>query len=135
MNVTALKQLPSTKEEIVAKIGKVANFDIFNTQVLVAKHIRPSVTKGGIHVPETVRNEDQFQGKVGLVVALGHRAFLNDDGELDAKWFPEDARIKLHDYVVYRASDGLDMKVNGVDCKLLKDTSIRGKVSDPDMIW
>lgn len=131
MNVTNLKQLPSSKEELIAKIGKLAHFDIFNTQILVAKYVRPNKTKGGIIVTETTRQEDVWQGKVGLIVAVGHRAF--DDPE--AKWFPGGSEIGLHDWVLYRASSGLDMKVNGVDCKLLKDEAVLGRVADPDMIW
>ena len=129
----ALAKTIDPKDELLDKVGDVSGVEIFNTGVLVAKYIRSNVTRGGIVVPETVRQEDVYQGKIGLVVAVGHSAFKETDG----KWFGG-KEIGVGDWVLYRASDGLDMKINGshgTDCKLLQDTSIRGRIDRPDRIW
>ena len=60
----------------------------------------------------------------------GPRAFVDERGE----WFA-DASINEGDWVIFRPSDGWAINVNGVACRLIDDTAIRGKVDQPDRVW
>jgi hypothetical protein len=46
-----------------------------------------------------------------------------------------DFDIDLHDWVVFRPSDGWAISVNGVPCRMVEDTSIKMRVPSPDTIW
>ena len=49
-------------------------------------------------------------------------------------WF-KDVKIGLHDWVIFRPSDGWSVSVNGISCRLIDDTAIRGRIATPDMVW
>jgi hypothetical protein len=44
-------------------------------------------------------------------------------------------KIELDDWIVFRPSEGWAITVNGVLCRMLDDTSVRGKIDVPDKIW
>lgn len=115
------------KEKLLAAIGNEIKFDILNTNVLVALYVRPEKTKSGLWI-DTV--EDKHQTKVGLVLKKGPTAFEDESGQ----WF-SGVDIKLHDWVVFRPSDGWPISVNGVPCRMLSDTSIKGVVGHCDYVW
>ena len=112
------------------QIGNTDSFEIYNNQILIAVYIRPQKTKTGIYLPDSIVAEDQFQSKVGLVLKKGPAAFEGDD----SLWF-KDMHIELDDWIVFRPSDGWAITVNGVLCRMLDDTSVRGKIDVPDKIW
>jgi co-chaperonin GroES (HSP10) len=118
------------KEKILNELGDVSPFKIFNNQVLVAIYTRPARTKSGLYLPDQTVGEDKYQGKVGLVVAKGPSAF---DPEVEG-WF-KGVEVNLHDWVVFRPSDGWGIDVNNVPCRIVDDTSIRGSVDRPDRVW
>jgi co-chaperonin GroES (HSP10) len=118
------------KQKILDSLGDLTGIHVLNNQVLVVVNVRSEKTAGGVFLPDTVRAEDDFQSKVGLVVAHGPTAFTDGEGE----WF-KDGELKLHDWIVYRASDGWALKVRGVMCRMLSDTSIRMRVDSPEIIW
>ena len=41
----------------------------------------------------------------------------------------------LHDWVVFRPSDGWSVTVNKVICRILDDTNVRGRIQQPDQVW
>ena len=118
------------KTELLNVVGDISNIEIFNNQILVAIYIRPEKTKGGILLTNNVRDEDKWQGKIGIVLKKGRGAFV------DAKnnWF-HGIDVNINDWVVFRPSDGWGLTVNGIMCRLLDDTVVRGRVEHPDMIW
>jgi hypothetical protein len=78
--------------------------------------------------------EDEYQGKVGLVLKVGPGAYLDDD------------RTKFHgmtiapgDWVLTMPTAGWQLKLGGmfggVLCKIVQDTSVKAKVSDPDGVF
>lgn len=99
-----------------------------NTVMLVTAPIK-NRSKGGILYTDPTKQEERFQGKVGLVVALGELAF--NDPEI---WPNEDTRALVGDWVFYRNADTHECKVNGISCRFIKDNLIIGKVSTPDAI-
>ena len=118
------------KEKILEALGDLSNVEVFNTQVLVAVYIRPQKTKSGLYLSDKTIDEDRYQGKVGLLVKMGPHAFHDESGE----WF-NDTSFRLHDWLVYRPSDGWSITVNGVLCRMLSDTQIKMRIQSPDAVW
>ena len=118
------------KKTLLKQIGNIGNVEIFNNQILCAVYVRPEKTKGGIVLPDQHRSEDKIQGKVGLVVAMGPSAFIDETNT----WF-KDVDVDLHDWIIFRPSDGWSVTVNGVLCRILDDTNVRGRVKHPDHVW
>lgn len=119
-----------SRDEILNSIGNIDQFEVFNNQVLVAVYMRPEKTKGGIFLPEKAKEEDRYQSKVGLILKMGPSAFVDET----QSWF-KGVSINEHDWIIFRPSDGWQMNVNGVACRMLDDTVVRGRIPDPDMIW
>ncbi len=117
---------------LLDKLGSLKDVDVFNNQVCVAVYERPAQTQGGIHIPDKTRDEEQWQGKACLVVAMGPTAFNDSEG----RWFQGDAqKVALGEWVVIRPSDGFPIKINKVPCRIVNDTAIRMRISHPDRVW
>ena len=114
---------------LLDKLGDLSGLDVFNNQILVAIHVRPTKTKSGLYLTETHIDEDRYQGKVGLLVKMGPQAFVSD-----GKWFV-DADFKVGQWLVLRQSDAWSVTIQGTLCKLLDDINVRGRVADPDMVF
>lgn len=129
MPATAYTHDQDPKEKLLAAVGDVSGVDIFHNQVLVAVYIAPEKTKGGIIRPQQNVDEDKYQGKVGLVIKLGPRAFISDD-----KWsWPED--MGEGDWVFYRISDTVGVTINGQTCRIIDDVDVKGRAEHPDEVW
>lgn len=120
----------STREEIQASVGDLSQIEVMNNQILVGIWMRPERTAGGIFLTDNTINEDKWQGKVGLVLKKGPMAFEND-GSNDFKG----QTVKEGDWVIYRTSDGFSIDVNSTHCRLLEDVHIKGRVTDPSIIF
>lgn len=118
------------KQKILEELGDISNVEIFNNQVLCAVYVRPNKTKGGIMLADQTTAEDRFQGKVGLIVGMGPAAFNDQSGE----WF-EETQFNMHDWLVFRPSDGWNITVNGVLCRMLADTQVKMRINSPDQVW
>ena len=118
------------KKELISVLGDTSNVEIFNNQILVAIYIRPEKTVGGIILTNTIRDEDKWQGKIGLVIKKGPSAFVDDS----KNWF-NGITVDVNDWVIFRPSDGWGLTINGIMCRLLDDTVIRGRVSHPDQVF
>jgi co-chaperonin GroES (HSP10) len=117
-------------KKIIAEIGDLSTVELFNNQILVATYIRPQKTKSGIYLTDKTTDEDRYQSKVGLVVKMGPSAF-EDNAE---GWFKGE-EFNLNDWLVFRSSDGWNVTVHGVLCRILTDTQVKGRVNNPDEIW
>lgn len=111
---------------IKEKVGPLDGVNLSGAQVLVGTYIRPEKTKSGIFLTDNMRQEDEYQGKVGLVLKRGPLAFKDDATHVFADFNP-----KEDEWVFYRAADGYSMSVNGHHCRLLEDVHVRGTVKDP----
>lgn len=118
------------KKEILDKLGDLSNIEIFNNQILVAVYIRPQKTKSGIYLSDKTVDEDRYQGKVGLLVGMGPSAFNDENGQ----WFNQ-AQFNLHDWLVFRPSDGWSVTFNGVLCRMMSDTQVKARIPSPDTAW
>ena len=117
------------RQKLFDELGDLSGIDIFNNQVLVAVYVRPETTRGGILLPGQARDEDRYQGKVGLVAKLGPQAFISD-GE-----YTFDDPVDVGQWIILRPSDGWSINVNGVLCRMLTDTSVKGRVESPDLVY
>lgn len=117
------------REVLLKTVGNLDEFEIFHDQVLVAVYQRPKKTASGIYLADSTLDEDKTQGKAGLIVKMGSRAFKDDSGKWDF------AEMNLHDWVYFRASDGWAITVNKVLCRIVDDVNIRGRIQHPDQVW
>jgi co-chaperonin GroES (HSP10) len=118
------------KMDILKHIGDLSGAKVHFNLVLVATYIRPAKTSGGIIRPDSNVGEDEWQGKVGLVLKLGSRAF-KDDNDFE---FGED-RVSVGEWVVYKVGDATPVILNGYPCRWVKDSSIKMTVKDPNMVF
>ena len=118
------------KQKLIDEIGDLSQVELFNNQILVAVYVRPTKTKSGLYLTDKYAEEDKFQGKVGLLVGMGPAAFQDDSGQ----WF-NNASFNLHDWLVYRPSDGWSITINGVLCRMLSDTQVKMRIPTPDTAW
>lgn len=118
------------KKTIHDELGDISDIELFHNQVLVAIYVRPEKTKGGLYLTSNVRDEDKWQGKVGMIIKAGSDAFKDDTGT----WF-QGITLGVDDWVVFRPSDGWQISVHGVPCRILSDTDIRGRLPAPDAVW
>jgi co-chaperonin GroES (HSP10) len=125
-----MKHAVDPRKMIMEEVGDLSTIEIFNNQILVAIYIRPEKTSGGIILANQTRDEDKWQGKMGLVLKKGPSAFVDES----QNWF-NGIDVAVGDWVFFRPSDGWGLEVNGVLCRLLDDTVIRGRTPSPDMIW
>jgi hypothetical protein len=118
---------------------------IYGADVLTATYIEPETTAGGIILPGARINESIYQGKVGLVLALGNEAFKYRDGysffskyenETDEEYLRRTAALtpKPGDWVFYRTSSTWKCTINKVACQFIRDVEIKGRITNPNAI-
>lgn len=117
-------------------IGDISGIEMFHNLVLVATYIEPEKTAGGIIKPDRTLAENRFQGKCALVLKLGPLAFKDDN---IARF--GGMTIAAGDWVMVRPSDGWELFTvdsgtsTGTCCRIFEDVNIKGRVSDPAMIY
>lgn len=129
------------REEIRERVGDLDWLRLRVNQILCAVYERPELARYGtleIKLSDQTRAEDRYQGKVGLVLKMGPLAFVDDAKN---KFLPED-KLKIGDWVVYRASDGWQMTLTGDGtetskqlCRVFVESDIRAVIPSPDMVW
>lgn len=132
--IDKISKAQDPKKALVEQIGELAirGYKLMEDDVLLATYIRPEKTKGGIILTAKTKDEDRFQGKVGLLLKKGPTAFKYD--RTGHHYYEGDAP-EIHDWVVYRASEGWEIALNGVSCRVIKSSALRGAVTDPETIW
>jgi co-chaperonin GroES (HSP10) len=129
-NTKLISESADPRTTILNVVGNLDNVEIFHNQVLVATYVRPNVTKGGILRPDVNVKEDEYQGKVGIVLKVGPTAFLsNDDEDFMGQ------TVKVGDWVVYRVGDGWPCTLRDTACRILTDRTIRMRIQDPSDIF
>lgn len=125
-----LAQAKDPKQAIFTAVGDLSKEQVLGDLVLVATYIRPEKTAGGIIRPTENIKEDEFQGKVGLVLKTGPLAY--GDWELDDQ---RGSAANPGDWIVYAIKDGWAVTVNGVPCRLVPYERIRMRISDPNVVF
>lgn len=132
MTAAQLKMLheQDPAEAIRQVVGDLSNVKIAPAQVLIATYIRPEKTSSGIILTDNYRQEDVYQGKVGLILKKGALAFTNTAGVDFGGFNPQ-----VGDWVVTRSVDGTAMGINKHHCRIVDDTCVRAVIPDPDMVF
>ena len=122
----------SRDHDIERHLAALGDFDddVLHSQVLCMTYVQRAVTEGGIHLPDETIQEDRFQGKIALVIAMGPGAFKDDRV---AQFHGQ--KLELHEWVLVRPSDGLELFINGNSCRLFEDVDIRLKIKSPKIYW
>lgn len=115
---------------LLEKLGDMSGITLMHNNILVATYVRPERTASGIILADTTRKEDEHQGKAGLVVKLGPLAFKDDAVN---KFHGQ--TLSIGEWVFYRISDGWQMKINGIHCRVFEEAHIRGRLTAPDLIF
>lgn len=125
------------KQALIESLGEgIHEIEIFHSQVLCATYIEPDKTPGGIIKPDRTLAENRFQGKCALVLKLGPNAFKDDRIASFGG-----VTIKEGDWVIAYPSDGRELfsvdatRGAGTCCRLFEDVNIKGRVSDPALIY
>ena len=119
------------KKATLKALGNLKNERVLHSQVLVAiwagtqYHAGTKILKSDKALQETI-----YQGSVGIVIKVGAGAFKDVPG---AKFYGE--TLKVGDFVLMKPSDGLQLMINGVPCRLFEDVNIKMVVSDPELYW
>lgn len=117
------------------RLGPDSGLTLFPTDILVAHYVRDRVGRGHIIAAHQTQNEDKYQGKCGLVVAVGSEAFKDAP---DTRFYGFKAEVG--EWVIYKNSDGRDLefvppKGEKLLMRSLRDGEIFMKASRPDQIW
>ena len=116
---------------VLGKVGDISQLELFGVQVLVGTYLRPEKTAGGLFVTDKLRDEDLYQGKVGLVLKVADGAFVDGDAA-DTKFHGKS--VKPGDWIFYSVQDGWSLSVNGHHCRILEDVHVRGRIPNVDMV-
>lgn len=103
---------------------------VLGARVLVATYIRPEKTTGGIILTDKSRGEDVWQGKVGLVLALGPLAFQNDE---EHRW--GEIKPQVGDWVLTNIGDTRRLQLGPSSCRFVEDVHVQAIITDPDTVW
>jgi len=97
-------------------------------KLLVAIPSVETKTKGGIVLPESLRDSEKVASIFGNVIALGSEAYG------DADKFPSGPYCKEGDWVIFRSFSGTRLKINGTEFRLINDDTVEAVVDDPRTI-
>lgn len=124
-------------KKIFDKVGDLSGCRIFGNRILVAKYERATVGYSGkIYAAVQTNREDQYQGKVGLVLKVGTVAFVDDD----VNKFHGDT-VKVGEWIFFSYNDGTDIDIcppgsaDKIHCKVLKEGDVNGIVPRPDFLF
>ena len=84
-----------------------------------------SKTKGGLLLPDSVKDDVAYLTTVGKVLAVGDLAYKDEDKFPNGKW------CDVGDYVCYARHAGQKLYYKGVRLLLLFDDQVMMKVNDP----
>lgn len=121
------------RDEIRAELrDHLGDVQPLGTEVLLAVYIRPEKTSGGLFLPanQGPRKEDSFQGKVGLVLAMGEAAFHEDANHRWGTVTP-----KVGDWVAVNVGDTWAFELGGRRCRVVEDVDVKLILQRPDIVW
>lgn len=128
--IEQISQAKDPKRGIIDAVGDVSGVEVLTDLVLVGTFIRSEKRESGLILPKEHLQEDEFQGKVGLVLKAGPLAF--GDWEDDAE---RGQNAKPHSWVVFAIKDTWPCQINGVPCRVVPYDKLRMRINDPKMVF
>jgi hypothetical protein len=129
-SIKFISQSDDPRAAIIEAVGDLSAAKVTADLVLLGTYIRNEKTAGGIYRPTETLKEDEYQGKVGLVLKKGPLAY--------ADWEEDDVRgqsAELHTWVVYAIKDAWPVQINGTACRFIPYDKIRMQIPDPSMVF
>lgn len=128
--IEQISRAADPRKAIIEAVGDLSGTKVAADLVLLGTYIRNEMTAGGIIRPTEVLKEDEYQGKVGLVLKAGPMAFGDWETEGEVGKMAE-----LHTWVVYAIKDAWPVQINGTACRFIPYDKIRMQVPKPDMVF
>jgi co-chaperonin GroES (HSP10) len=128
--IEQISQSSDPKAAIIKAVGDLSKVKIAADLVLLGTYIRNEKTAGGIIRPLDTLKEDEYQGKVGLVLKTGPNACGDSEDEASLG-----QNATLHTWVVYHIKDTWPMQLNGTACRLVPYDKIRMQIPEPSMVF
>lgn len=122
-------------KELLRRVGPIKDLELFGNAILVAIYVRPSKARFGkmtLELTDQTRKEDEYQGKVGLIIKQGKLAWQDDE---QVQFHGQ--KCEVGDWVVLRPSDGwpVTLTQNQVLCRVVSESAIRMRIPSPDLVW
>lgn len=129
------------KDELWKRAKPLADhLNVYGDDALVAVYMRGGdgkdvKTAGGIILTEKTTAEDEFQGKIGLLMKVGPLFYGRGEGEDSNAAFFGDHKPKVGDWVMVRVGDTFSFKVKDQKFRMCEARALRAGVNKPDVIW
>jgi len=94
-------------------------------RVLIIPYYPSEKTKGGVYVPDAVRDREAFATVAAYVVKLGPDAYQ------DSQKFPTGSWCSEKDWVLIGRYAGNRFKVEGLEVRIINDDNIIATILDP----
>lgn len=117
-------------ERRIEEVGGIDKVQLLHNGILAVIYKRPEKTKGGIIITDNTRQEDIWQGTVGLVVAKGPLAFKDDE---TTKFHGQN--VEIGQWVWFRPQETTRVEVNGLACRVMREYAILGIIPHPDYVF
>lgn len=82
-------------------------------------------TKGGIYMPEKLKEMEQTASIIGFVVKAGPDCYA------DTSRFPDGPWCKEGDFVIFRSYSGTRFRIEGKEFRIINDDTVEAVVDDP----
>jgi hypothetical protein len=99
-------------------------------RLLVITYVAPQVSKGGVRFIDKRGDSNRFEGKTGLLIAIGPTAFKYDGSY---EW--EGEKPGIGDWIWYRASDAPERGYCNIYGRTIFDDLYEGICEDPSDVW
>ena len=132
-SASKIEQISQSKDKrrgIIDAVGDLSEVEVLTDLMLVGTYIRDEKRASGLILPQENLKEDEFQGKVGLVLKKGPLA--------SGDWEEGDEigqNAKLHSWVVFAIKDTWPLQINGVACRVVPYDKLRMRIADPKMVF
>ena len=117
--IQEVSQSKDPKSSIMKTVGDLSKEEVLYDLLLVGTFIRSERTSGGIIRPMDNIKEDEYQGKVGLVLKCG----------------PDTEGFNVGDWVVYSIKDCWSVSINNYPCRMVPFDRVRMKISTPELVF
>lgn len=94
-------------------------------KILIAIPEIKDKTKGGVILPDHLRDREGIASILGFVLTCG------PDTYADKQKFPNGPWCKEGDFVIFRSYSGTRFKVDGKEFRLINDDTVEAVVDDP----
>lgn len=97
-------------------------------KLLIAVPSIEEKSKGGILLPDTLKDAEKTASIFGNVIAMG------DDAYGDQDKFPNGPYCEVGDWVIFRSYSGTRFRIDGSEFRLINDDTVEAVVDDPRII-